>query len=161
MDRGITEQRTGRTIMMMRRKTALWSRNEGGFTLIEILVVVVLIGIMMTVLIKSVAKNSEIAKAQLNVTMMQKVKQALSQYRLQYNTYPSKLEDMIKPSSDVIKNGGVIFTPLVDEGELLDIWKQRYIYKAENNGRTYSLKSLGADGAEGGEGANQDVLLHP
>ena len=91
---------------------------------------------------------------------MNTLKGYLGQYKLQYNSYPTKLEDLVKAGADV-KKSGELFTPFCDESSLKDVWQVPYLYLPENSGRSYVLKSLGEDGLEGGEGANQDVEVRP
>ena len=134
--------------------------NEKGLTLIELLVVVVLIGLIFTVVAGSVFSKGEAAKAELNVTRMESLKQEIARYRLNYNSYPSSLEDLIRPNSQ-IRQSGRLFNPIIKEDELNDMWGNKYLFKSENDGRSYSLTSFGADGAPGGEGPSQDVTSRP
>ncbi len=134
--------------------------NHRGLTLVELLVVIVLIGLIAVVVSKNVIQQGDIAKAELNVVRMNKLKNALGQYRLKYNSYPSRLEELVKGGADV-RNSDQIFMPLAEEEELKDVWGAPYVYKSDNDGRTYGLKSLGSDGTEGGDGPKQDVTVRP
>ena len=131
-----------------------------GMTLVEILAVIVLLSLIMAVVARGVVGKGESAKAKLNVVRMEKIKNALEQYRLEFNNYPGTLDNLIKPSSD-IKKAGQLFTPFVEEKELADVWGFKYIYKTENDNRSYALSSLGSDGISGGDGAKQDVTMRP
>ncbi len=133
---------------------------EAGMTLIEVIAVIVLITLIAVTVGKNVFTSSSAAKAKLNVTKMNSMKGVLVQYRLQYNVYPARLEDLIKPSAEA-KKSGELFTPLIGESELKDIYGTNYSYTQAGNGRSYVLKSLGEDGAEGGDGVNQDVEMRP
>ena len=133
---------------------------EKGFTLVELMVVVVLLGLIMTVVAKGIFSKGAAAKAELNVTRMESLKQEISRYRLMYNSYPTSIEDLIRPNSQ-IKQSGKLFTPILKEDELQDMWGNKYIYKQENDGRSYSLTSFGSDGVAGGEGADQDITSRP
>lgn len=134
--------------------------HEQGLTLVELLVVIVLISLIAVVVGKSVIGKGEAAKAELNVVRMEKLRNALGQYRLKYNTYPSKLDDLMTASPD-IKKSGKLFVPLVDEDEVKDVWGFPYVYRTENDNRSYTLSTMGSDGIAGGEGAKQDVTLRP
>ena len=134
--------------------------NEEGLTLVELLAVIVLIGLISTVEIKNVVGQGDTAKAELNVLKMNKLKSALGQYRLKFNSYPARIDDLLTGGPET-RNGDQIFMPLVEDSELKDVWGVPYIYKLENDGRSFSLKSLGSDGIEGGDGAKQDVTVHP
>lgn len=134
-------------------------RNESGMTLIEILAVIVLIGLIMSVVARGVFSQAESAKAQANLVRMQKVKGAIEQYRLQFSRYPSALQDLVKPSSDIQRDQ--LFTPFADSSDLKDVWNNDYLYRVENNGRSYALSCLGSDGVSGGDGAKSDIVLGP
>ena len=129
-------------------------------TLVEVIAVIVLITLISLVVGKSVFTASSGAKAKLNVTKMESLRQSLGQYRLQFNQYPGRLEELIHASAEV-KATGQLFTPFASEEDLKDIWGVDYLYTADKTGKTYLLKSLGADGAEGGEGENQDITKQP
>ena len=135
-------------------------RSENGMTLVELLVVIVLISLIAVVVGKNVIGQGDAAKAELNVVKMEKLKNLLGQYRLKYNSFPGSLQDLVKPNGDVGKSGK-IFVALAEEQDLQDIWGFPYIYQTESNGRSFTLSTLGADGVEGGEGANQDVTIRP
>ena len=129
-------------------------------TLIEVLAVVVLITLIMVTVSKTVFSKSNAAKAQLNVTKMNTLKGYLGQYRLQFNSYPGALNNLVHGAPE-LKNSGQIFTPLADDQDLIDVFGVPFQYQAENNGRSFVLKTLGADGVAGGDGANQDVEVRP
>lgn len=135
-------------------------RSESGLTLVELLVVIVLISLIAVVVGKNVIGQGAAAKAQLNVVKMEKLRSLLGQYRLQYNSYPAKLGELVTGGGD-IKSSGKIFVPLATEDDLNDVWNFPFIYRTESDGRTFAITSLGEDGIEGGDGARQDVTLKP
>lgn len=141
------------------RKNSLLT-NDRGMTLVEIIVVIVLISIIGGIVIQGVIGKGDSAKAKLNMVKMEKVKSAIETYRLEFNGYPSKLEDLVNRSAEVEKSGK-LFTPLASDTDLNDVWNFPYIYKTENSNRTFTLSSLGSDGVEGGDGAKQDVTIRP
>jgi len=134
--------------------------NESGMTLVEILVVIVVLGLLIGVIAGGVFQRGDDAKAQINVVKMEKLKSSIQTYRLQFNSYPSKIEDLVKASASV-KDTGKLFTPLASEEDLKDVWGYPYIYQTQNNGRSFTLTSQGSDGVPGGEGGKQDVTLRP
>lgn len=133
-------------------------KSEKGLTLVELLVVIVLISLIAVVVGKNVIGSGEAAKAELNVVKLEKVKNLLGQYRLKYNKFPGKLDDLVKGSEDAAKSGKPFFA-LASEEDLNDVWSNPFSYKVENGSRSFTLGSLGSDGIEGGEGAKQDVTV--
>ena len=129
--------------------------DEAGMTLIEIIVVIVILGVLIAFLTGGLFQKADEAKAKLNQTKLTKVKHYIDQFRLQYNSLPSSLNDL---TSCTEKTGqGCI--PVTQENELRDIWGTPLVYSSENGGRSYKIKSLGADMREGGEGANFDFTI--
>lgn len=145
---------------MKKESSTVLTSNERGLTLIELLVVVVLIGLIFTVVAGSVFSKGEAAKAELNQTRMTALKQEIARYRLNYNSYPGSLEDLVRPNSQ-IKQSGRLFNPIIKEEELNDMWGNKYSFKLENDGRSYALTSFGSDGVPGGEGPAQDLTVRP
>ena len=117
-------------------------RNQRGFTLVELMVVIVLIGLLATVVTVKVipmilkGKNTT-AKAQLST-----FKEAIELYHLNVGTYPETLDDLTQTSP----NGD---EPLLEEIPL-DPWNEEYIYEP-TGGDPYLLLSKGEDKMEGTE----------
>jgi general secretion pathway protein G len=138
----------------------LRKENQRGMTLVEILAVIVLLSLIMAVVIRQIAGKSEAAKARLNEAKISSVRSALQNYRLEYGVCPAKLEDLLSGGNET-KGSGKVFIAMVKEDELKDIWVTPFIYEVQNNGRSYKLTSLGADGVPGGADVNQDVTVGP
>ncbi|MBL7663190.1 type II secretion system protein GspG [bacterium] len=141
-----------------RSLTSIYSSR--GMTLVEIMVVIVLISLVFGIVAKGVFGKSDAAKVKLNATKMEKLKSDIELFRTEYGRYPGSLQELIKGSSEIQKSGK-IFVALTDEDSLFDVYGTPYQYETQNNNRTFRLKSLGADGAEGGEGTNQDATVQP
>lgn len=133
-------------------------RTNRGMTLVELMAVIVILGIIITVVAKNIFGQTDAAKARTNIIRMEKVKSALELYKLEFGRYPGQLGDLIRPSAD-IQRSGKLFMKMAEEEELKDIWNNDLIYRAENEGRAFSLTSLGSDGAAGGTDAKQDVTI--
>ncbi len=131
--------------------------KQQGFTLIEIMVVVVIMGILAGLVGVAVFGNVDKAKVQSVKSDLRVISQALDLYRLDNNRYPSTdqgLEALVVPT-DNAKN-------FPSEGYLkkkdvpLDPWDNPYNYISNSN-RSYELYSFGADGVQGGEGFDADI----
>jgi general secretion pathway protein G len=130
-----------------------------GFTLLELLVVVVIIGLLAGFVapryFDQVGKSkTKVAKAQID-----SLEKALDQYRLDVGRYPSTESGLAalvtKPSTEAeAKWQG----PYLKKTLPNDPWERPYLYRAPGeNAREYDLLSLGADGQLGGTGENTDV----
>lgn len=128
-------------------------RSESGLTLVEIIVVLVILSIVMGFLMSRIMGQGDKAKRKISEMKISALEGAIEEFRLSYNKVPLALEDLIQ-CSDITGPGCV--PPLRDEEALNDGWGNRFLYSTENNGRTYRISSLGADGREGGSDINSD-----
>ena len=122
-------------------------RNESGFTLVELMVVIVIIGLLATVVVINVMPATDkaaITKAKADVGVLE---QGVEMYRLNKLRYPSGAEGL----QAVISEGYVKRLPK-------DPWGNPYVYAAPGrDGRQFDIYSFGADGREGGEGEDADI----
>ncbi len=116
---------------------------KSGFTLIEILVAVAIIGILGTVATMSITKNLEKAKVTAAREAVTNIKNAVVNYNLQTKKYPSDLNALITADGDEepVLEGG--------EGALEDPWGTEYQY--ERKGKRIAIISAGPDGEFGTE----------
>lgn len=110
---------------------------RAGFTLIEILVAVAIIGILGAVAVTNVIASIEKAKQTAAKEAVGVMSNAVTQYYLQYKKYPNDLSDLIRENGDSepILDGG--------EGALEDPWGTEY--KLEKKGKRYVIVSAGPD----------------
>ena len=133
---------------------------EKGFSLIEILVVLMIIGLLATVVAINVLPSQDRARIDKAQTDIRILEQAVELYRLDMFSYPSEQEGLKalieKPSnnkfSDRYRQGGYI------RKLELDPWGNNYLYERPGkNNNPFEIISLGADGRKGGEGLNKDI----
>jgi len=137
-------------------------RRRSGFTLIEIMVVVMIIGMLSALVGVRVFSIWEKSKRKGAVAQMKNFETALSVYRLDNGRYPTTeqgLDALIKPPTiePIPRNyprGGYLGATEVP----VDPWGNLYVYFSPGlNGEDFTIVSYGADGVEGGEGDNRDV----
>jgi general secretion pathway protein G len=144
-----------------RTQAAAGRRRSAGFTLIEIMVVVVILGILAALVAPNVIRrvdDAQIAKVKQD---MQAFETALNLFRMDNFKYPTTdqgLKALVQPPSDpTIRNwkpGGYLGG---GAGVRKDPWGNDYVYvNPGTHGGEYDLYTLGADGQEGGEGTNAD-----
>ncbi len=137
-------------------------RNKG-FTLLELLVVIVILGILATYVGTRIMGKPEEARQTQAKIQIQALENALNMYRLDNGEYPSTeqgLKALVeKPSVGNIpktwREGGYLDKPRVPK----DPWKNDYAYlnPGVRNTNSFDLFSYGADGQPGGEGNDQDI----
>ena len=132
---------------------------QSGFTLIEIMVVVVIIGILASVVVPRIMDNPDKARSAKAKNDIQALSSALDIYRLDNYIYPTTdqgLEALVNeptsaPQPPNWKHGGYIKKLLTDP------WGNHYLYLSPGEHGEFDLYSLGADGATGGEGPAADI----
>ncbi len=134
-------------------------RKQQGFTLIEIIVVVVIIGILATFVAPKFMGKTDTARITKAKSDIQSLENALDVYKLDNFSYPTTdqgLDALVnKPSSDPVpanwQQGGYI------KKLQKDPWQRDYQYLNPGEHGEIDIYSLGADGIEGGEGVNADI----
>ncbi len=131
---------------------------QQGFTLIEIMVVVIIIGILAAIVAPNVigrVDDAQIVKAKAEIS---NIENAMKFYRLDNFAYPSSeqgIEALVtRPADPNIKNwktGGYL------ERVPSDHWGNAYLYLNPGNEREIDIYTLGRDGAPGGEGVDADI----
>ncbi|BCD99108.1 type II secretion system major pseudopilin GspG [Marinagarivorans cellulosilyticus] len=134
--------------------------KQGGFSLIEIMVVIVIIGLMVGVVGPALFGNIAEAQRERVTNDFASIKTALQTYKLDNYIYPTSeqgLDALVnKPDGEPVprkwRDGGYL------EKMPKDPWEREYIYLSpSDNGKGFDIISYGADGLQGGEGDAADI----
>jgi len=129
--------------------TATILRSQQGFTLLEIMVVLVIIGVMAAMIAPRFVERADEAKVGTTKVQMSNIAQALKLYRLQHGSYPESLNTLVTPG----KSGKRYMDALPK-----DAWGNEFIYLSKGvHGGDFDIMSYGADGQAGGSGFDADV----
>ena len=136
--------------------------RSGGFTLIKIMVVIVILGILAGLVLPRFMGRTEEAKKIKAKLQIENLEAALKLYKLDTGMYPTTeqgLEALVqKPATGAVpgnwREGGYLEKGKVPQ----DPWNRPYVYVSPGiKNKDFDLKSLGGDGEEGGEGENADI----
>ncbi len=127
------------------KKICAANNDDKGFSLIELLVVMVILGMLAALVGPKLFGHVDKAKQHDASTQISMMGEALDLYRLEKHHYPTTSDGLEAIRSYLKKD-----VPK-------DPWGNNYIYTAPGQHGDYDLSSLGADGQEGGEGINQDI----
>jgi general secretion pathway protein G len=129
------------------------SRNSKGFTLVEMMAVVVIIGILAAFIAPKFFRQVDSAKITAAKTDIKKIEQAIQLYRMETGKIPERLRDLVRQPEELNGWNG----PYMDK-EPKDPWGNRYEYRFPGtDGREYDIICYGQDGREGGESSGADI----
>jgi general secretion pathway protein G len=134
-------------------------RSQAGFTLIEMMVVIVIIGIIAGLAIVQLSGRADKAKVEATKAKISQISQALDLFKLDHNRYPQRLDDLLTPPSDLdVKKwppGGYL------KQYPKDGWDREFRFQVPGTkGQPYDIISFGEDGREGGESYAEDLWNH-
>jgi general secretion pathway protein G len=130
---------------MHRKQFGRHRKPQHGFTLIEVMVVVVILAILATVVVPRIMDRPDQARVTRAQQDIRAVEAALNLYRLDNFRYPSTddgLEALVPKYLDSLPE---------------DPWGNRYLYLSPGEKGEFDVYSYGADGTEGGEGVDKDI----
>ena len=127
--------------------------TAAGFTLIEILVVMAIIGMLAVMVAPNIFNQQAGAQRDAALSQISALEAALDTYRLDVGQYPDSLEGLVENDSGRAAWNG----PYLRREVPLDPWGNEYVY--DSDGRGFTLVSYGPDGERGGEGEDLDIGL--
>ena len=127
--------------------------GQQGFSLLEIIIVLVLIGGILTLVGSRVLGGADRGKANLAKSQVQTLAGKVENYQLDTGALPARLDDLLVQPGNVSGWLG----PYAKAAELKDPWGHAIEYRMPGEGRAFDLLSLGKDGQVGGESYNADI----
>ena len=132
-------------------------RRDAGFTFIEIMVVVSIIGLLMALVGPRFIRQQEKAEVKAAAAQVELLGTALDTLRLDVGRYPTTQEGLgalVQRPFGLERWDG----PYLKKGVPADPWGHTYFYRSPGDGgRPFDVYSLGADGSPGGDGNNRDI----
>jgi len=134
-------------------------KTKNGFTLVELLVVIMIIALLASMVAPNLFAKLDDAQKKTTKSQLANLSTALDSFRLDFGRYPTTEEGLnilsIKSSSLKHWNG-----PYLTKKLKADAWDHAYVYKVPGkDGNEYTLLSYGADGKEGGSDKNADISV--
>lgn len=133
------------------------SASTAGFTLLELLVVLAILGLLAAIVGPRVIKYLGSSKTQSAVVQARNIASSLELFRLDARRFPTQEEGLValvKPPAGIALWNGPY---LAEEGALIDPWGKPYLFKAPGDHGEVDVYTLGADNAAGGTGEAKDV----
>jgi len=131
-----------------------------GFTMVELMAVLIILGLLATVVVRNFVGQVDKSKVTTTKANLRLLHSAVNQFYMDNNRYPTEDEGLyalIEPPMDADnwQPGGYLeTTDIPTDGWGRDFWYELY----PESGKPFVIKSLGADGEEGGEGYDEDLL---
>lgn len=129
--------------------------RKAGFTLIELLVVLSILGLIAAFAGPRLFKSLGGAKTDAAKIQIENISAGIDLYRLEIGSFPPELRALIEaPSGAERWNGPYLRKKVIPK----DPWGRDFVYQLPGNHGPYDLYSLGADGAQGGDGEDADIV---
>lgn len=139
-------------------------RDNRGFTLIEIMVVIVILALLAALVGPKIMGRSDDAKISVAKNQIRQIESALKLYKLDNGAYPTTEQGLAalitKPTVGVIPKNYKAEGYLESKQVPQDPWKTDYVYLSPGEHGDYDLCSLGADSVKGGEEKNADICSY-
>lgn len=131
-------------------------KQASGFTLIEIIIVVIIMSMIAALVVPKLFKKVEKSKQQITKTQIVMIENAIKMFKLDTGRYPSTEEGLnallVKPNNVTNWDG-----PYLEKGIPKDPWGNAYTYVYPGKNYVFEIVSLGADAKIGGENEDKDI----
>ncbi len=139
-----------------RRDRTRATDRPAAFTLVEIMVVVIIIGVLAGLIIPQVVSRIGKSRHGVAVQKLASIENAIQLFYTEYERYPEAIEELTTRPADIDEQQWQ--PPTLKPKNLIDPWGRPFVYVYPGENWDFDLFSLGKDGQEGGQGENADVV---
>ncbi|MGY6555621.1 MAG: type II secretion system major pseudopilin GspG [Wenzhouxiangella sp.] len=125
-------------------------KTKQGFSLIELLVVLVILGLIAGLVVPNIMQRGEDANVRVAKTEIQRLSMAVDEFYLDTGRAPRELRELVERPANVRSWNG----PYVNASNLLDPWDNPYQFRFPGQHRSFDIFSYGRNGSPGGEGVD-------
>lgn len=126
---------------------------QGGFTLVELLLVLVILALIAGLVLPGIIGKAEGAKVRAASAQITRLEMSVETFYLDTGTTPDSLQELVSEPGDVTGWNG----PYVKNSLLNDPWGKAYQFRSPGEHGDFDIYSYGADGEQGGEDRNADI----
>ncbi len=130
-------------------------RNRRGFTIVEILVVVIIIAVLATMIVPRFLGRVGQSRQAVAKTKVAEIEKAIEIFSYDYDRWPVNLDELVNRPGDI--DEGKWQPATIRDKDLLDPWGQQFLYRQPGEHGIYDVYTLGKDGQEGGEDEDADI----
>jgi len=139
--------------MDFKKHYKMQNRVQGGFTLVELLLVLVILALIAGLVLPGIIGKAESAKVKAASSQISRISMSVETFYLDIGNTPSSLEELVNEPGGVVGWNG----PYIKNSLLKDPWGQPYQYRVPGEHGEFDIQSFGADRQQGGEGRNADI----
>lgn len=129
------------------------TNRQRGFTLVELLLVLVILALIAGLVLPGIIGKAESAKAKAASSQISRISMSVETFYLDTGNTPGSLDELVNHPPGVAGWNG----PYIKNSLLKDPWGQPYMYSVPGEHGDFDIESLGADRQRGGEGKNADI----
>ena len=139
--------------MKIKRFDKNYNKGQRGFTLVELLLVLVILALIAGLVLPGIIGKAESAKAKAASSQISRISMSVESFYLDTGSTPSSLDDLVnEPAGESGWNG-----PYIKNSLLKDPWGQEYKFRVPGEHGDFDIWSFGADKQQGGEDNNADI----
>jgi len=139
--------------MNLRKYNKAHNHRQGGFTLVELLLVLVILALIAGLVLPGIIGKAESAKAKAASSQISRISMSVESFYLDTGNTPSSLDELVNEPPGVNGWNG----PYIKNSLLKDPWGRPYHYRAPGEHGDFDIQSFGADGQQGGEKNDADI----